>query len=45
MSCRLVPLLKGEVGEEMRGKVWGEIVEALRKDVPDIDEVIVRARE
>lgn len=44
-SFRLAQLLKGEVGEEMRVKVWEEIVEALRKDIPDIDGIVERARE
>lgn len=39
-----MPLLSGELGEEMRRKAWNEIVEALRKDVPEIDSIVSRAK-
>lgn len=34
---RLSPLVSGEEGEELRRRVWSEIVEGLKKDVPDLD--------
>jgi hypothetical protein len=34
------PLVSGEEGEQLRRRVWGEIVEALRKDVLRVEEVL-----
>ncbi|KAK5116049.1 hypothetical protein LTR85_009331 [Meristemomyces frigidus] len=32
------PLLSGEKGDRLQAQVWHEIVEALKKDVPEVDE-------
>ena len=34
------PLLAGDEGKRMQETVWGEIVAALRQDVPEIDDII-----
>ena len=34
------PLLQGEVGERLRKKVWGEVVDAVGKDVPEIRDLV-----
>jgi hypothetical protein len=34
------PLLTGEEGERLRERVWREIIEALRRDVPGVDDAI-----
>jgi hypothetical protein len=36
---RPTPLISGEEGEKLRKRVWGEIVEALEKDIPRVKEV------
>jgi hypothetical protein len=40
MLFRPAPLVSGEEGEELRKRVWSEIVEALEKDVPKFKEVL-----
>jgi hypothetical protein len=34
------PLVSGEEGEQLRRRVWGEIVKALGKDMPRVEEVL-----
>jgi hypothetical protein len=43
MLTSLTALLTGKEGEELRQKVWKEVVEALKRDVPGIDDMIVKA--
>jgi len=33
--------LRGEIGEELRKRVWCEVVEALERDFPAVKEVVV----
>lgn len=37
---RLDPMLLGERGEAMRQHIWHEIIDAVRRDVPEVLEVI-----
>jgi hypothetical protein len=30
------PLLSGDKGEKLQQQVWSEIIQALKKDVPDV---------
>jgi len=39
-SYRPTPLVSGNEGEELRQKVWSEIVEGLKKDVTSVTDVI-----
>ena len=39
---RPVPLLSGKEGEEWRQRVWSEVIEALKKDVPGVTDAVAR---
>jgi hypothetical protein len=32
--------LAGDEGEELASKIWAEVTEALRRDLPEVDEVV-----
>jgi hypothetical protein len=33
-------LLKGEKGDKFVENSWNDIIEALRKDIPDVDQIV-----
>lgn len=37
---RPAPMLKGEQGAELQKQVWSEIVDALTKDVPEVQSLV-----
>jgi hypothetical protein len=37
---RPVPLVSGKEGEELRQKIWSEVVEGLKKDVPGVIDAV-----
>ena len=37
---RSTPLVAGKEGEGLRRRVWGEIMEVLEKDVPEVKEAL-----
>jgi hypothetical protein len=39
---RLPTILTGKDGEDLKRKVWSKIVEALKKDVPGLTDIITR---
>ena len=41
-SPRLAAILQGEENEVLREKVWSNILNALRKDIPDVDQLLSR---
>jgi hypothetical protein len=44
MLPSLTPLLAGKDGEELRQKVWKYIVDALKRDIAGIDDMILKAK-
>ncbi|KAK8017704.1 oxidoreductase-short chain dehydrogenase [Apiospora rasikravindrae] len=42
-SSRLSPLTSGRLGEELRKKIWSEVLEALAKDLPNLAGILDRA--